>query len=98
MQIREIHIERFGKFSHCRMVPVSPGLNVVYGRNEFGKTTLLEFIRWILFGFEKKRKGMNAYTPVDGGEHSGTLMCEMANGERIFITRTGGTLEGRVTV
>ena len=41
---------------------------------------------------------MNSYTPVDGGEHSGTLMCEMANGERIFITRTGGTLEGRVTV
>ena len=98
MQIREIHIERFGKFSHCRMVPVSPGLNVVYGRNEFGKTTILEFIRWILFGFEKKRKGMNAYTPVDGGEHSGTLMCEMANGERIFISRAGGTLEGRVTV
>jgi uncharacterized protein YhaN len=98
MQIREIHIERFGKFSHCRVAPVSPGLNVVYGRNEFGKTTLLEFIRWILFGFEKKRKGMNAYTPVAGGEHSGTLMCEMANGERIFISRTGGTLEGQLKV
>ena len=98
MQIREIHIERFGKFSHCRVVPVLPGLNVIYGRNEFGKTTLLEFIRWILFGFEKKRKGMNAYTPVAGGEHSGTLMCEMANGEQIFITRTGGTLEGQVRV
>ena len=57
MQIREIHIERFGKFSHCRVVPVSSGLNVIYGRNEFGKTTLLEFIRWILFGFEKKTEG-----------------------------------------
>ncbi len=98
MQIREIHIERFGKFSHCRVVPVSPGLNVVYGRNEFGKTTLLEFIRWVLFGFEKKRKGMNSYAPVTGGEHSGKLMCEMVNGERIFISRTGGTLEGQVTV
>jgi uncharacterized protein YhaN len=98
MQIREIHIERFGKFSHCRVVPVSPGLNVVYGRNEFGKTTLLEFIRWILFGFEKKRKGVNSYRPVDGGEHSGTLMCEMLNGEQIFISRTGGTLEGQVKV
>ena len=69
MQIREIHIERFGKFSHCRVVPISQGLNVIYGRNEFGKTTLLEFIRWILFGFEKKRKGVNSYTPVNGGEH-----------------------------
>ncbi len=98
MQIREIHIERFGKFSHCRVVPVSQGLNVIYGRNEFGKTTLLEFIRWVLFGFEKKRKGMNSYTPVAGGEHSGTLMCEMANGERVFISRTGGTLEGQVKV
>jgi len=98
MQIREIHIERFGKFSHCRVVPISQGLNVVYGRNEFGKTTLLEFIRWILFGFEKKRKGVNSYTPVAGGEHSGTLMCEMANGEKIFISRTGGTLEGQVKV
>ena len=98
MQIREIHIERFGKFAHCRVVPISQGLNVIYGRNEFGKTTLLEFIRWILFGFEKKRKGVNSYTPVAGGEHSGTLMCEMANEERIFISRTGGTLEGQVKV
>ena len=49
MQIREIHIERFGKFSHYRIVPVSPGLNVVYGRNEFGKTTLLEFILLDIF-------------------------------------------------
>jgi len=98
MQIREIHIERFGKFSHCRVVPISQGLNVIYGRNEFGKTTLLEFIRWILFGFEKKRKGMNSYSPVAGGEHSGKLMCEMSNGEQIFISRTGGTLEGQVKV
>jgi uncharacterized protein YhaN len=98
MQIREIHIERFGKFSHYRVVPVSSGLNVIYGRNEFGKTTLLEFVRWVLFGFEKKRKGMNSYTPVDGGEHAGTLMCEMANGEQIFISRSGGTLEGQVKV
>ncbi|MDH5761417.1 MAG: AAA family ATPase [Nitrospinota bacterium] len=98
MQIREIHIKRFGKFSDFRVAPVLPGLNVIYGRNEFGKTTLLEFIRWVLFGFEKKRKGMNAYTPVDGGEQSGSLMCEMANGEQIFITRAGGTLEGQVKV
>ncbi len=41
---------------------------------------------------------MNSYAPVAGGEHAGTLMCEMANGERIFVSRTGGTLEGRVTV
>ena len=98
MQIREIHIERFGKFSRRRVAPVSPGMNVIYGRNEFGKTTLLEFIRWVLFGFEKKRKGVNAYMPVTGGEHAGTLMCEMANGERIFVSRTGSTLEGQVTV
>ncbi len=98
MQIREIHIERFGKFLNCRMVPVLPGLNVIYGRNEFGKTTLLEFVRWVLFGFEKKRKGMNPYEPVDGGERAGTLMCERSNGETVFITRKGGTLEGEVTV
>lgn len=98
MQIREIHIERFGKFSHCRVVPVLPGLNVIYGGNEFGKTTLLEFVRWVLFGFDKKRKGMNSYEPVDGGERAGTLMCERSNGETVFITRKGGTLEGEVTV
>jgi len=98
MQIREIHIERFGKFLHCRVVPVLPGLNVIYGGNEFGKTTLLEFVRWVLFGFDKKRKGMNSYEPVDGGERAGTLMCERSNGETVFIARKGGTLEGEVTV
>ena len=95
MQIREIHIERFGKFLHCRVVPVLPGLNVIYGGNEFGKTTLLEFVRWVLFGFDKKRKGMNSYEPVDGGERAGTLMCERSNGETILLPARGERWKGR---
>ncbi len=41
------------------------GLNVVYGPNEAGKTTLLQFIRSVLYGFSPERR--RYLPPVHGG-------------------------------
>jgi len=97
MQIREIHIDRFGVFADAHISNVQPGLNIVYGKNEFGKTTLLEFVRWVLFGFDRRRGG-NPYEPVAGGAHSGRLVCETDEGKTIVISRVGGSRKGKVTV
>ena len=54
MKILSLHIEGFGKF-HDLDISFKEGLNVVYGKNEAGKSTLHTFIRGMLFGIEKQR-------------------------------------------
>jgi uncharacterized protein YhaN len=87
MQIREIHIDGFGVFSNKQVTGLTTGLNVIYGENEAGKTTLIEFIRRILFGSPRKKKEVNLYPPLYGGRHGGKLKCQSAEGETLFISR-----------
>ncbi|MBP3488772.1 MAG: AAA family ATPase [Roseburia sp.] len=54
MQIREADIYHFGKLQE-KKIRFAPGINVVYGANEAGKTTLHAFITAMLFGLEKNR-------------------------------------------
>jgi uncharacterized protein YhaN len=98
MQLREIHIDGFGIFCNTRLIGLKPGLNIIYGKNEFGKTTLLEFIRRILFGFPTKKDKINLYNPVNGGSMGGSLKVELQNGEGLVISRTPGTHGGDVRI
>ena len=52
MKILSLHIDGFGKF-HDRDISFEDGLNVVYGKNEAGKSTLHTFIKGMLFGIER---------------------------------------------
>ena len=54
MKLLNLHISGFGKFQD-QDVSFEDGLNVVYGKNEAGKSTLHTFIRGMLFGIEKQR-------------------------------------------
>lgn len=54
MYIEKLMLKNFGKFNNYE-VELEPGLNVIYGANESGKSTLFAFIRGILFGVEKQR-------------------------------------------
>ena len=54
MKILDIYINGFGKF-HGRNLSFEDGLNIVYGKNEAGKSTIHTFIRGMLFGIEKQR-------------------------------------------
>lgn len=54
MQIRELYLKHFGKFSD-KQIELSAGINVLYGENESGKSTVYEFIRGMLFGMERGR-------------------------------------------
>lgn len=54
MQIREADIYHFGKLQE-KKIRFAPGINVVYGANEAGKTTLHAFLTAMLFGLEKNR-------------------------------------------
>lgn len=54
MVIRELRPEHFGKF-HNQRIPLEPGINVIYGKNEAGKSTLHAFIKGMLFGIDRPR-------------------------------------------
>jgi len=51
MKIENIHVDGFGVWNDKTWGPLDPGLNVFHGPNETGKSTLMGFIRAMLFGF-----------------------------------------------
>lgn len=54
MKIRELYLKNFGKFQNKRIV-FHDGINIFYGENESGKTTIHTFIKSMLFGMERGR-------------------------------------------
>ncbi|MFW6150440.1 MAG: AAA family ATPase, partial [Chloroflexota bacterium] len=98
MQLREIHIDGFGVFADTHVKGLGPGLNVLYGCNEFGKSTLLEFVRRVLFGFPSGSSKANPYPAVHGGAYGGRLVCVLHGGETVTISRSQGTKGGPVRV
>ena len=74
MRLLDLHIDGFGKF-HDRDIAFEDGINVVYGKNEAGKSTLHTFIRGMLFGIEKQRgraSKNDLYRKYETWEQSGT--------------------------
>lgn len=57
MKLTGLEISAFGCWRGLRWPHVDPGLNVVYGPNEAGKTTLLQFLRTMFFGATTPRLG-----------------------------------------
>ena len=79
MKILDLHIDGFGKF-HNRDISFSDGLNIVYGKNEAGKSTLHTFIRGMLFGIERQRgraSRNDTYTKYEPWTDSGTYEGRM---------------------
>ena len=54
MRFLDLYIKGFGKF-HDTFVSFEDGQNLVYGKNEAGKSTIHTFIRGMLFGIERQR-------------------------------------------
>jgi uncharacterized protein YhaN len=83
MRIDTIAIDGFGQFHGAQLSP-APGLTVIRGPNEAGKTTLLAFTRAMLFGFETHK-----YPALNGGKRGGWLDVGMADGRELRIERYG---------
>ena len=62
--LEHIKIVSFGAFSNKAVGPFAPHLNVVYGPNEAGKTTLASFVGGVLFGWEEARGSRNTYVLI----------------------------------
>lgn len=54
MLIDKLTIQYFGQF-HNLELELKPGINLIYGENESGKSTIHSFIKGMLFGIERLR-------------------------------------------
>ena len=99
MIIRGWEIDGFGAFRDQRSPDLGDGLSVLHGPNEAGKSTLLAFIRGVLFGFPDKRsKGKQPlYEPPGGGAFGGSVIVEH-DGRAYRIHRRAGSRNNRPAI
>ena len=91
MKIIEINIKSFGKLRDFVLKP-GDGVNIIYGRNEAGKSTIMAFIKAIFYGLESGEK-RRQYEPWSGGQPAGSIEFEH-EGVRYFLSRTFGETKG----
>ncbi len=79
MHIERLEIEQFGGLEDVTIDGLGRGVQVLHGTNEIGKTSLLEFVRAIFFGFEGlfRRGVLDPQRPC-----SGRLVVTIGRGPR----------------
>ena len=89
MRIRELRLKHFGKFTD-KTIGFADGINLIYGENESGKSTIHTFIKSMFFGMERARGRAAAkdtyhqYEPWENPNYySGTM--KFICGNRNFI-------------
>lgn len=92
MKIKTLTMKAFGKFKD-KTIALEPGLNLIQGSNETGKTTAQAFIQGMYFGFykpyrKKKTYGeeYEKYMPWEQLDYSGALIYEV-DGREIRLER-----------
>lgn len=92
MYFNKLLVKNFGKFNN-REIELKKGLNLIYGENESGKTTIKEFIVGMLYGIDKSR-GLGARLdnyelrkPLDGRGYAGKAYIQY-NGRNHLIERS----------
>ena len=93
MKINRLHVRGFGKIEDFDMT-LCDGLNVIYGSNESGKSTLMAFIKAILYGLKGGRTGKDGtlaevkrYKPWSNTSYGGYINFELDSGKVYRIDR-----------
>ncbi len=72
MEFQRIQIDGFGTLVDQHIDDLTSGLNVYYGANGSGKSTILHFLRGVFCGFDEARR-LNLLPPIKGGTPGGSL-------------------------
>lgn len=103
MKITELYLKNFGKF-HEKHFYIRDGVQIIYGENEFGKSTIHAFVRAMLFGLERGRgraAGKDAFSRYEPWENPGSyagVMRFCCGGRAFRLERSFGRLERRVSL
>ena len=106
MKLVRIQIVNFGQFSNFTFDLSNSNIDVFYGVNEAGKSTVVAFIKQILFGFHLANQGsefFENYTPLaQVSPMGGSLFFENENGQHYQLERLyakgKGSKAGTLTV
>ena len=91
MKIKNIKINNYGNLEN-KEINLKNNINIIYGKNESGKSTLLNYIKNIFYGISKNKNGKNIsdyekYKPWGKTDYSGKIKYELDNGEEFEIFR-----------
>ena len=91
MRFNHLKINGFGKLNK-KELELGPGINVIYGENEAGKSTLMKFLTAMLYSASKNKNGksipdFDRYKPWGLEEFSGRLEYTLDSGENFDIYR-----------
>ena len=91
MEINFLKINGFGKIKN-KEINLNKKINLIYGKNEAGKTTLLKFIPSMLYGISKNKNGkeisdFDKYKPWDENEFSGKIIYTLDNKDKFEVFR-----------
>ena len=90
MEIKNIKINSYGKLKNKEIN--FEKINIIYGKNESGKSTLLNFIKNIFYGISKNKNGREIsdyekYYPWEGENFSGKIKYKLDNNNIFEIYR-----------
>ncbi len=94
MKIKKIKIISYGKFKD-KEIEFKDGVNIIYGKNESGKSTVMSFIKGMLYGFSGRGTSPSVnerkkYTPWDGSRVAGEITILTDDGRELLISRVCG--------
>ena len=91
MKINKLQINSFGNIEN-KEIELSNNINIIKGKNESGKSTLLKFIVDMLYGISKNKRGKefsdyDRYKPWSGEEFSGKILYELDDNSKYEVFR-----------
>ena len=91
MKIKKLKINGFGKLKD-KNIELEDSINIIYGENEAGKSTLLKYIISMFYGLSKNKNGgtipeIEKYEPWEVEEFSGKITYELDNKKTFEIYR-----------
>lgn len=95
MIIKDLHVYGYGKLENQRF-PELGQLQIFFGENESGKSTLMSFIHSMLFGFPTKVQIEPRYEPKMHAKYGGRLSLITKKDGEIVIERVKGKATGDV--
>ena len=97
MRLTRIEATRFGRLRDASLGPLGPGLTLVLGPNEAGKSSFTALVRYLLYGFPTEKSVSEKPYLSDAGTREGRLVFEAEEGEWV-VERTAGPKGGLLSV